>query len=451
MNKTIKRVLLSIALAIPLITWIYLRMIASQENKIPVKTFGIAPPVKEADIPSESYFFSNDSSVKITRNTGTTLRIQPGSFVREDGKPLKGVIEMRVREFHSASDILRAGINMSVNPAADSYLQSAGMIEIRAFNEGNPLEVAANKDIEVGLAGYRSSENYRLYYFDDDREWGVTDTFAAQPNSDKIESLTSLSIVPPKPIPGDSAEKEDRIFYFDGDRKQNPKIAAIASRGWRILDEYYNEKRKENSRINWDDVSITPVKGMKDQFEIVLRCKIYASYDDTIIKTDRFRATPVLSDDKGDQAAFERQLKKYNELLAKMEEEKRRVEQQADMLNTFKINKLGVYNIDRLFRYEPQELLPVTFDFLNEVDSLMSQPVVYGVYEDDQSVIPYPLTKNTRVYLPKGKRTKFICVLNANQLAVVEYDAIKNVHDGPVANLFLKSIRHPAVAYLKKS
>jgi len=136
MQSKIVIALLIGGLAAPLFTWMYFRSTIAPTQLPHVKTAGIAPPLKSVDIPMDNYRFSNDSAFEIARPTGTRIKFKPRTFYRKDGKPLNGPVDFQVREFHSAMDILRAGITMAVDAENGEYLQSGGMIEMRAFNEG---------------------------------------------------------------------------------------------------------------------------------------------------------------------------------------------------------------------------------------------------------------------------------------------------------------------------
>jgi hypothetical protein len=459
MQTKIKIALLAGGLAAPLFTWMYFQFKPVSNNMPLIETAGIAPPLKSVDIPMDKYLFSNDSAIEISRTTGTRLKIKPGSFHRKDGKPLNGPVELQVREFHNAMDILRAGITMTVDPAKGEFLQSAGMIEMRAYNQGQELELSEKKEIEVGLAGFRKPEDCRLYYLKEDRQWAVEDSFQTGTNAAKAEKLKKLSVIPDKPEPIDSTRTDGRVVYFEGDFVETPKLRTLADRGWKLVDETYRPDIDKIIRISWDDVNITQVNKRKNIFEIVLTRRVKIADESEILKSERFLATPVFTGINNDEAFFQFQMKKYRKeqekyeaLMAERKAEAERLAQQAEMLNTFKANKMGVYNIDKLWKCNPEEILPVTFDFSYTLGQSADRITLYAIYEEDNSVITYGLQKEmTPVWMPEGKPIKLLAVLPDNKLAVVDYEAVKNAIAGQKEKLILKSKKYPAAEFFKKT
>jgi hypothetical protein len=457
MQTKIKIILLTAGLAVPLFTWMYFQFKTAPATMLPVETVGVAPRIKSADIPMDKYLFSNDSTVDISRTTGTWLKIKAGSFTRKDGQPLSGPVELQVREFHSAMDILRAGITMTVDPAKGEFLQSAGMIEMRAYNQGQELELAANKNIEVGLAGFQSPENCRLYYLKNDRQWSVEDSFQAGTNTAKAETLKKLAVVPQKPAEMDSTLQKDRVFYFQGDFVEMPKLRTLADRGWKLTDESYRPDIDKIIRISWDDVNITPEKNKKNVYEFVLTRTMRGVDGSEILKSERFMATPVFTDINNDEALFEFQMKKYRKaqkeyaaLLAARKAEADRLAQQAELVNIFKANKLGIFNIDRLWKCNPEEVMPMTFDFSVMLKNRHGNITLYAVYEEDNSVITYNLQNGkTPVWIPEGKNMRLIAILPENKVAVVEYEEIKSAI--VMNDLFLISKKYTAAEFFKKT
>ena len=68
-------------------------------------------------------------------------------------------------------DLLRSGIPMNMGDSANQWLQTAGMIELRAFANGEELQLAEGKELGVELAAKNPADRYSLYYFDQDKNW----------------------------------------------------------------------------------------------------------------------------------------------------------------------------------------------------------------------------------------------------------------------------------------
>ena len=429
-----KTALITAAMAVPLFTWMF--FVYRPEPRTAVIPEEIAPPLRETDIPADHYSLNNDSAAVISRPTGTRIRINPRTFVREDGLPVKGPVDFQVREFHSAEDILRSGIPMTVSRDKMEILQSSGMIELRAFNEGRKLQVADGKSMQVELAGYRKADDCRLYYLQNDNTWTVPDSFTRARNSAKEERLKAL-VLPP----ADSATKEpnasgDRIFYLLTSFDHSPELISAARKAWRIDESSYRPDLMKEIRMNWDDVTITLENKRKNLYRMLFTRKFDSwDTDKQMIKSVVVLATPVENPGKADQAFFDEQSRSFalaekrrEEARAlaikKMEEEKARAEREADLLNVFAANKLGIYNIDRLHQCDPNEIIPISFDFEKELGQQLVSVTVYGIYEEENSVMRYSLGNLDKVYIPRGKNMKFMAVMPNGNLAVADQEAI---------------------------
>lgn len=125
----------------------------------------IHPPQKNADIPFQTYVINGDKHAKIIHSSGTEINIPSGAF-SFNGKPVNGDVEIKYREFHDMADCIMAGIPMTYDTAGTQlHFESAGMIEIRAFKDGNPLTLS--KNMEVKMASDYTDTKYNLYRLDE--------------------------------------------------------------------------------------------------------------------------------------------------------------------------------------------------------------------------------------------------------------------------------------------
>ena len=77
--------------------------------------------------------FNASDGYEFHASNGTHLSIPPKAFLTKDGKLVNGEVNVKFREFHDAKSILLSGIPMQLNENRDEYMQSAGMMELRAF------------------------------------------------------------------------------------------------------------------------------------------------------------------------------------------------------------------------------------------------------------------------------------------------------------------------------
>ncbi|WP_026209827.1 hypothetical protein [Cytophaga aurantiaca] len=103
----------------------------------------------------------------IISKKGIQFSIPANAFVTKDGLKPKGNVQVTISEYHNPADILVSKIPMlyqTKNGAAQ--MESAGMFSITATAKDEELQLAPNKDIAVQVPSKKSDINFNLYYFD---------------------------------------------------------------------------------------------------------------------------------------------------------------------------------------------------------------------------------------------------------------------------------------------
>ena len=90
-------------------------------------------------------------------NNGSKLIVPASAFKSADGKLVEGEVDIEYREMHDYVDFFLSGIPMTYDSAGTKYvLESAGMVEIIAKQNGQPLKMQPGKEIKVELISYIS-------------------------------------------------------------------------------------------------------------------------------------------------------------------------------------------------------------------------------------------------------------------------------------------------------
>lgn len=410
----------------------------------------ISPPFPDADIPFSTFSIHPDSAADVIRPTGTRIAIKPGSFITKDGNPVRKTVELKVREFHDASEIARAGIPMSVNGKREDFLQSAGMIEIRAFSEGEELSIRKDKPLDVELAAFRSSDGYRLFHLNSSGSWNTEDSFSISPNFRKAEKMKALSGGYPPP---DSSAGEI-IFELASDYSEAPEMKSFAGTKWKILKGYDGPDTRLSMRSNWDGFRIKTIDKEKQIYEMVFSRTQDLGFDEgSEIQEITVRAVPVTGEKGANETAdvMNVRMNQYEESLQKIEEAKKILAKEADMLNCFKMNNLGVYNIDRIYKMEGFIIASVSFDFENDFDPDIYQMKIFALHEEDNSVIPYSRRDWDHVrFVPDGKM-KLLVLLPGNKMAVADRASILSAMQKGGGRLKLNTRKCDAAAYFRNS
>lgn len=114
---------------------------------------------------------------------GTRIHVPSDVFQDESGNAVSGEVQIRYREMHDVVDFFLAGIPMAYDSAGAEYqLESAGMMEIYAQQNGKRLQIRPGRSIEVELVSEVTLEStadlteFNIYRLDTvERNWVYED------------------------------------------------------------------------------------------------------------------------------------------------------------------------------------------------------------------------------------------------------------------------------------
>ncbi len=400
--------------------------------------------------------FNENSGKPIEINyerTGTTISIPANAFVSQSGDPVKGEVEIRYREFIKPSEIFTSDIPMHWQ--GDEYLESAGMFQIEAWQDGQKLELAPGVELEIAMTSTFKDQNYNLYAFNDDNQnWSyVNNNFsyeeAPQQNMDNDDwrlisndslpqyvSVKKEYYVPVANVVGfnpnyqDALHKQENTIYRQASVELQyksdlfPELEVLGTYKYKIFTHNYSElekiantvmDRETNMSLGWKDIKITyPGKwGLVD-------LNFINDLDSFILG-----AEPIL-ENKSQQKKY---LAAYSEYAAKYEpsrlarlsikrtkmvmkkvdfekdtlivQELKRMKMAEKVERKFLVGKLMTWNCDRPFPIKPYE--PYMVSITNERVSNVS--MVYAAIPGKNSVFKatdfkhFPLVNECNMYL----------------------------------------------------
>ena len=83
---------------------------------------------------------------------GSKVIVPAAAFIDDQGNLVSGEVDIKYREYHDYIDFFVSGIPMEYDSAGTRYnLESAGMMEIYAEQDGKRLKIAPGKDIHVEM------------------------------------------------------------------------------------------------------------------------------------------------------------------------------------------------------------------------------------------------------------------------------------------------------------
>ena len=409
----------------------------------------INPPIKNVNVSFSEIVFNADSALTIEKENGTLISIPANAFKNLQGKDVTGNVSFKYRTFDNAIDIFKSGIPMSTSQERNAFLQSAGMIELNAYQDGNPLTLKSEKYIDVELASFKKKDGYELYYLNDSANWNVTNNFNNTENNRKKLKLQNL-ILPSSPNPEDSIQ--DLIFEMVANLEDAPYLKSFENLQWKIDRKNISDEVLEAMRVDWDDVAIKEINKRKLKYEMVFTKTMRDFSSNVVTKTFKVKASPIFNKDekRAFKNDFAEKMKDYEINFAKYTAEKLRLEQEADMVNKFRINKMGIWNVDKIIN-EPSLLFTnISFDFEKEIDLTTNQIMTYVIYEDNNSVIPYLPKDLKKVGIIRDKKVTIVAVLPNNKIAIVHDDVIKAQLKISADRLFLNTVKANAEEYLNR-
>jgi hypothetical protein len=156
----------------------------SVDNQIIKPTFEIAPPIDEFKPQTELFSIDNSKDTILISDHGSFIHVPANSFVDKNGEPVTDV-EVEFTEFTNPADILLSGIPMEyITEDGNEVFQSAGMCEIGATSNGKEVAIADGKSLDIGLKNQAQDSDYNLYFFDKQKgEWIEKEKALAVDNS----------------------------------------------------------------------------------------------------------------------------------------------------------------------------------------------------------------------------------------------------------------------------
>jgi len=291
---------------------------------------------------------ANEGGIYEYKN-GSKLIVPAAAFRNTDGKLVKGEVEIEYREMHDYVDFFLSGIPMTYDSAGTKYvLESAGMVEIIAKQNGQPVKMQPGKEIKVELISYISmprlnmSPKYNIYKLNaSTRSWEYRNVDNIQiieeldnegfENEElnilktnyqsslaKITTAENLEIkaleatigMPNKPVRPFRANKDKFSFDLDISENASPIVKDLGKKYQNIIWHISPNSPEINTnafKVEWESMDLKPLGDGQD-FELTL---INGARQERVI------VTPALSGNEFTQAmsVFESAMEKYRNAL----------------------------------------------------------------------------------------------------------------------------------------
>lgn len=324
----------------------------------------ITPPISKLNVPYTSYKVKAEQGGTLKHKSNSKIIIPKKAFVNKQGQDIIGDVEITYREFHNQADIIASGIPMTYDSAGvQTTLESAGMIDIRGYQNGEPVYINPKKQITVEFQSEHIADRYNMYVLDTvARNWvyvsrdnslkgqkpEASRTSASDIASEKTESPKTIELqkkldaIPPKieaekvvytkkvnqlpkvatPTKPTKATVGRPQFELDVNYKEFPELEAFKNAIFEVGAENKNYSSKL-ADITWSsaEVSEGPTKGKNYLLTLKLRERV-----------EKLIVYPALTGADYDKAlkSYESKFNDYKTAVAKREADEKRLKEEFE-------------------------------------------------------------------------------------------------------------------------
>lgn len=407
-------------------------------------------PLPQLTIPVERQTVQAEEGEVLTYASGSKVKIPAAAFVDKNGAPVKGAVEITYREFNDPVDMFLAGIPKELNKHQD--LQSTGMMEIKGFQNGEPVFLDANKKLDIELQGKMpvdmKPEDLGVYVYSSQEDaWNYTakdqveilkntttnttingENFTSDDPSELAPIIAQLeeerqSTKPMPPIQPEGVPSDMQVFDFEIDLENAPELAQ------------YNQKvdfmapAKDFTPATFDTVwtGMELTKNAAGNYVLTLEYE----NEQGEITTRVSKVEPVVVATNEAKQKFQQEQARYEQALQNWKEEIQSLAQAqinatetlVNIINRFQIERFGLWNCGKPIEWEEQTVSPT--QFVNLEGKPIDLQEVFVAAQQQQFYYSAPsATNSSEVPLPTEEqlKQKIWAMSAAGELLVAEIE-----------------------------
>jgi len=413
-----------------------------------LEKFTIKSPFPAYDKEYSEYTVVAENADTLAYKTGTKIYLPQNVWLDSAGNAVKGEVKIKYREFHDAKDIFLAGMPLNYDSADyKGSLETAGMFELRAFQNGKALKINTQSAVKVQMASYDASSNYNFYSLDENNgKWNYQGTAAPKVNpkiktiKDEITKLQAKDSFPLDPNKTFAFSYNAALdVYFDNDysalyknlknRKVKRKINSygasmseifgntwiqVSFKGlkfyaWQMLWKRDNDKKMPywvlHKRHNLE--TLKPLGNnrylisLKNEKKKTIRLVIKA-----IMPLKVLYSVPANARQED-----------YDKVLNEIKEQRNRLKAEADVYRTFEVKTVGTHNWDRVYHLKQVYTAKANFTFDNQAN-MKTVPKVFYFLANNKSFVSISDWDRDFIYLTPDSSAHYLAVLSPTKVAV---------------------------------
>lgn len=385
----------------------------------------INPPIPQADIPYHDFSIDAKKGGTWQAPTGTIIKVPKNAFVDKDGKPVKGQVDIDYREFHDGADILLSGIPMTYDDnGTEEDFQTAGMMEIKGSQDGEPVYIADGREIEINMASFTDENDYNLYFLDPEKgKWvdiGMADMGKNEEKEKGLRLLGKQPEAPTQPAKGQPGVEKEGEISFAVNYADFPALKPFKKVRWEAKDKVRMKQNQWAFTQVWTDAKLEEVDAENMEYRMVLSNRR---------KKFSVDVRPVLEGQDYDKAMakFKKKKARYDKLVAQQKIERKRLDAQADIMRSFSISGFGTYNCDRFYRMPNVYACNARFDFGEDAYMDANKTAIFHITGNNRSVITYNNAEVDGFRFSPDEENYLVAVLPGNKVSVFTNDDFRRL------------------------
>lgn len=377
----------------------------------------VRPPLGEEMIDYQYHVVDPEEGGRIQLISGTTITIEPGSLVDEDGEELSELVLFKVSEFRNPLEYFLSGIPMTYDSGGVEYtFQSAGMIRLEAHYPKGIAQLKEGKTARISTLSSQE-ERFNVYRFDTVSNAWQLDVPA------QVTALSQGDGAAGSPVSLDLPGRYDSTKYsfdFEFDSSDFPQLAPFRDVFFEIDDASFDTALFD---VLWDSAALS--RKARGSYNVSL----FLTEDEKVLE-----AVPVVETANYDSvvAVYEAKMDAYEAIQQEQREqqlqeararvvalEKQRIAARKELLQQYKQRDIE----ERQRRRELKSIQQKQDSIQRAYQALVGQEAYGYTVRRDYQVTTFGIWNCDRP-LPEPKGALFALHFKDEQGAVVERNAM---------------------------